>query len=111
MLMQTKWHFRTSPDLIWPLLCKSKMDEAQSCLFRLGVPKPVECRLASDQGGVGATRECVSNQGVVQQEIMVWEVERQLSFKLKQTDIFFRKFISGIVELSKWNLQSTVALL
>jgi hypothetical protein len=40
------------------------MDTRIPCVFRLGIPKPVQCRLPDGVGGVGARRECVSNRGV-----------------------------------------------
>ena len=98
MLVRTSWTFRSAPSSIWPLLCNSRMDRTQPWSCSWGVPQPVECRLAAGPGGVGATRECVSDQGLVRQEILVWEPERRLSFKMKETDLYFRAFVSEIVE-------------
>lgn len=58
-----------SPEEIWPLLCSSKMEAGSACLFRLGLPRPVECRFPEGSGGVGKERQCVSNLGVIRQRI------------------------------------------
>ena len=46
-------------------------------LFRLGVPRPVECRLGTD----GETRECVTPRGRVRQRILQRRAPEFLSFE------------------------------
>jgi hypothetical protein len=98
MIVQTSWHFRCPASTVWPLLCNSHMDASTTPLFELGVPHPVECRLPDGHGGVGSERECVSEQGVVHQRILVWEPERRLSFRMEDTDIYFLRFVKEIEE-------------
>lgn len=74
------------------------MDEKQPCSFLFGLPKPIECRLPSGDGGVGQTRECVSDKGVLVQEILVWEPNKRLQFRLKETDVYFGPCVESIVE-------------
>jgi hypothetical protein len=62
------------------------------------LPKPVECRLQDAQGGVGHTRECVSDKGVIKQTILEWEPNKKLSFELRETDIYFGPCVESIVE-------------
>ncbi len=62
------------------------MDRSNSLLFKLGVPQPLECRLPAG-GGVGAERECVSDQGTVHQRILEWEPGRRLSFRMETNDL------------------------
>ena len=69
MRVRTSIVIQRPPAEVWPLLCSSKMDPRIPCLFRLGIPKPVECRLPDGAGGVGQRRECVSDRGVIRQRI------------------------------------------
>jgi hypothetical protein len=100
MLMQfmvtTSWHFTQSPEVIWPLLCNSRMEPAASCMFGLGLPQPVECRLPDGQGGAGSTRQCVSDRGTIEQTILRWEEPRHLVFRMDRTDLWFRSWAPEI---------------
>src|SRR5688572_26073863 len=89
MQIRTRQIFKAAPDVLWPLLFHSKMDDKQPCYLLCGLPKPLECRLKDSEGGVGKTRECISDKGTIQQTILEWEEGRQLSFELKETDIYF----------------------
>ncbi len=86
------------PAAIWPLLCASKMDPAIPCVFRLGIPKPVECRLPDGQGGVGAERQCVSRRGVVRQRITHWQEPALLRFRMEDTTLYFRPCVTALEE-------------
>lgn len=86
------------PAVVWPLLCSSRMDPGIPCLFRLGIPKSVECRLPDGAGGVGARRQCVSDRGVVDQRITHWEEARLLRFQMEETTLYFRPCVTAIVE-------------
>jgi len=62
---------------VWPLLCGATMRLPPPLLFRLGVPRPIECRLRT--GGV--TRECVTSRGRVLQRILERRSPEFLSFE------------------------------
>lgn len=98
MTVRTSSTFLASPSDMWPLLYRSKMDGDQPCYFLCGLPKPLECRLPGETGGVGGTRECVSDKGVIRQRITEWEPAKKLSFELVQTDIYFGPCVESIVE-------------
>lgn len=98
MKLSTSQQFAASPEVLWPLLFNSKMDNRQPCYFLCGLPKPVECRLPQGQGGVGQIRECVSDKGVIVQEILAWEPANRLQFRLRETDIYFGPCVESIVE-------------
>ena len=98
MIVQTSCQINASADTIWPLLCNSRMEATQSCLFGLGVPQPEQCRLPDGHGGVGSSRQCISDKGIVEQKILVWDEPKHLSFKMEKTDIYFRKCVREIVE-------------
>ncbi len=98
MIVKTTWHFRESPEVVWPLLCNSRMEPTHSCLFGLGVPQPKECRLPEGPGSVGSTRQCISDRGTIEQRILVWDEPRRLAFRMEQTDIYFKPCVPTIVE-------------
>jgi len=94
--VQTQRTIPGSPHTVWPLLCASTMDRTSSVLFRLGVPQPIECRLPDGEGGVGRERECVSDQGVVHQRILVWVPGERLTFRMERSEIGAAKSVTGI---------------
>jgi hypothetical protein len=98
MIVRTRFRLPGDPREVWPLLCESAMDRSQPCLFRLGAPKPVECRLPSGPGAVGARRECISDQGRVGQRIVRWEPPSLLAFEMVETDLFFGRYLDAIEE-------------
>jgi hypothetical protein len=98
LTVRTRREFSRPAGTVWPLLCNSRMEASFLPLFKLGVPRPVECRLPGGQGGVGSERECVSDQGVVHQRILAWSPEKHLSFRLEQTDLSFQKYVGEMVE-------------
>ena len=98
MTLTTKYHFNTQPEKLWPLLFGSKMDTNPPCFFLCGLPKPLECRLAEETGGVGKTRECVSDKGTIRQQITTWEPNERLEFQMKETNIYFGPCVDSIRE-------------
>ena len=98
MIVRTTWHFPQSPEVIWPLLCNSRMEPTASCLFGLGLPQPMQCRLPGGQGGVGSTRQCISDRGVIEQTILVWEEPHHLAFRMDRTDLYFRSWVPSIID-------------
>ena len=86
------------PEEVWPLLCSSRMDPNIPCLFRLGIPKPVECRLPDGGGGVGERRQCISDRGMINQRITHWESPSLLRFQMEDTTLYFRPCVNSITE-------------
>jgi len=74
------------------------MQPTHGWLFRVGIPQPQVCRLPSDEGGVGSARQCVSDQGVIEQRILEWDPPHHLSFRMEQSDIPRLSWASEIVE-------------
>jgi len=74
------------------------MDPRIPAYFRLGLPKPLECRLPDGPGGVGARRQCISDRGVIQQRITHWQEPAVLRFEMIETTLYFRPCVSAIVE-------------
>jgi hypothetical protein len=98
MKIKTVWGFQQPPELIWPLLCNSRMEPTASCLFGLGLPMPLQCRLVEGSGGVGSTRQCISDRGMIEQTILAWEEPHHLAFKMDHTDLYFRSCTPSIVD-------------
>lgn len=105
MQVKTSIHINASKAKIWPLLFGSKMDDKHPCRTLMGLPKPVECKLEDNQGGVGANRLCVSDKGIIKQNILEWKPEELLAFEMKETDIYFGPCVESIIE----NFQLTTA--
>lgn len=98
MVVKTAYNYNAIAAELWPLLFNSKMDDKQPCFLLCGLPKPLECRLPDSEGGVGNTRECVSDKGTIQQRITEWIPEHKLSFELEKTDLYFGTCVESIVE-------------
>ena len=98
MVVKTPYFYKVSAAALWPLLFNSKMDDRQPCYLLCGLPKPLECRLPDNQGGVGSTRECVSDKGTIQQRITEWIPGHKLSFELVKTDLYFGPCVESIKE-------------
>jgi hypothetical protein len=98
MVVRTRQSFRCPPSTVWSLMCNSQMDGSASLLFKLGVPQPVQCNVTDRTPGVGSERECVSDQGVVHQRILVWKPGSCLSFRMESTDMPFRRYVRDLVD-------------
>jgi len=98
MIVQTSCSFPEPPEAIWPLLCNSRMEPTHSALFGLGLPQPQQCRLPDGHGGVGSTRQCISDRGVVEQTILVWDEPYHLAFSMDRSDLYFRSCVISIVD-------------
>ncbi|WP_250007773.1 hypothetical protein [Actinoplanes sp. M2I2] len=97
MMVRTRWSVPQSPSQMWPALCDSRVELTPRCpVFYLGTPRPQECRLPAGPGEVGATRQCVSEQGVIRQRIDVWEPPARLAFHMEETDLCFDRFVDRL---------------
>ncbi len=98
MKIKTTYWIAAAPSVVWPLLCRSKMDSSKRCLFNFGVPKPRECKLPNGSGGVHSERHCISDKGTIRQKITTWENESRLEFEMQETDIYFSSCVESIHE-------------
>jgi hypothetical protein len=75
------------PMIVWERLCDSEMPATAPCEFMLGrpfgMPQPIRCELPDGPGGVGASRRCVSDRGVINQRITEWMPGARLAFELE----------------------------
>ncbi len=95
MIIRTSTTIKAPRERIWPLLTNSEMTE--SGCFCLGVPQPVECRMAED-GAVDARRQCVSDRGIVNQRITSWQPPEELQFRMENTDHSWSRCVESIDE-------------
>lgn len=63
MQIHSEWVFDCEPRHIWPNFLQSRMDDTRPILFRLGIPKPISCRVLEGAGMVGNTRQCTTDLG------------------------------------------------
>ncbi len=98
MIVRTTAIIAKPPEEIWMLLCDSQMDARIPLPFRFGIPKPVECRLPSGVGGAGQQRQCISDQGTINQRITLWEDNKTLMFEMIDTDMYFGRHVTSIKE-------------
>lgn len=98
LVVRTRHSYESPASTVWTLMCNSRMDDSASLLFKLGVPQPVECRVPDRHPGVGSERECVSDQGVVHQRILVWAPEKCLSFRMESTDMRFAQRVQELLD-------------
>jgi hypothetical protein len=96
LVVRTTHSFGASAGVVWGLMCNSSMEDTSALLFRLGVPQPVACRIVGGPGGVGSERECISDQGVVHQRILVWEPEKRLRFRMERTTLNFGRHVRDL---------------
>lgn len=98
MKLKTTYNYNTTTENLWPLLFGSKMDKDKPCRFLFGLPKPMECKLEGETGGIGKSRQCISDKGTIQQRIIEWEPQKVLSFEMAETDIYFGPCVESIIE-------------
>ena len=97
MIVRTTRVIAKPPATLWPLLCASRMDGAPVCRLGLGIPTPLACRLESgSSGGVGARRQCISDQGLTEQRITIWEPERTLAFRMERTGAAYGRLLQAM---------------
>lgn len=76
-IYESRVGIRATREAVWPLLCGSTMTLPPPLLLRLGVPRPVACRLKDD----GLTRECITDRGRVEQRILERRPTERLAFE------------------------------
>ena len=83
-------------EAIWNLLCDARLPLTAPCCFKIGVPTPERCTLVSEQGQVGARRQCQTKQGVINQRITEWAPPHQLSFVMESDTLGLEQHLAGM---------------
>lgn len=61
--VESKVDVAAAPDRVWGFLCDAKLPLIAPCCFKIGVPTPHSCTLVSEEGRVGAQRQCRTGDG------------------------------------------------
>lgn len=93
MMLESHWIFNSSPEHIWPHFFQAEMDRSRPLLFRLGIPKPLSCRVLEGVPAVGNTRQCTTDQGTINQRIVVLKPFRQLTYQMQDSTVWCRQWI------------------
>ena len=70
MVISSSWVFECRPEDIYPHFFFATMDETRPIAFRLGIPKPISCKVLEGEAKVGNTRQCTTDMGYIRQEIV-----------------------------------------
>ncbi|NTJ41173.1 hypothetical protein G6L28_00985 [Agrobacterium larrymoorei] len=93
MNIQSKWVFNCAPHHIWPHFLHARMDTSKPLLFRLGVPKPVSCKVLEGEGAVGNTRQCTTDRGTIDQTILDYQSNRRLRYRMIDSNVWCKNWI------------------
>lgn len=96
MLIKSKWTFDCSPEHVWPHFLHAKMDHTRPPLFRLGVPKPISCKVLEGDGAVGNTRQCTTDRGTIDQQILVCEENQRLRYRMIRSTVWCRTWVGAL---------------
>lgn len=97
MKIRSHWIFDCSPDHVWPHFLHARMDDTRPFLFRLGIPKPMSCRVLEGRPAVGHTRQCTTDRGTIDQRILVLEPGRKLVYRMVDSTVWCRDWV-GLLE-------------
>jgi hypothetical protein len=92
--IQSSWIFDCSPEDIFPHFFFARMDESYPIAFRLGIPKPLSCKVLEGVPQVGNTRQCTTDKGYIRQEIVELIQDRKLVYEMRETNVWCRNWVS-----------------
>lgn len=96
MLIVSRWTFECEPRHIWPNFLHATMDRSRPLLFRLGIPKPMSCKVLEGRGAVGNTRQCTTDQGTIDQRIVAFEPDRRLRYQMIDSTVWCRNWVGHL---------------
>lgn len=94
MKIQSSWVFDCCPEDIYPHFFCASMDDTYPIAFRLGIPKPLSCKVLEGEPEVGNTRQCTTDRGYIRQEIVELEQNRKLVYRMRETNVWCRNWVS-----------------
>lgn len=98
MKLESMWIFDCSPHHVWPHFFQAKMDSSKPLLFRLGIPKPLSCKVLEGNPAVGNTRQCTTDQGTINQRILRMELNHQLQYQMQESTLWCRRWVGKLVD-------------
>jgi len=90
MQIQSSWLFDCEPEHVFPHFFTATMDDSRPLAFRLGIPKPLSCKVLEGEPRVGRTRQCTTDRGIIRQEIRELVGNRKLVYEMRDSDIWCR---------------------
>jgi len=73
---------------------KATMDDTYPLAFRLGIPKPLSCKVLKGEPKVGNTRQCTTDKGYIQQDIVELVENTRLVYQMKDSNIWCKDWVS-----------------
>ena len=70
------------------------MDDSYPLAFRLGIPKPMSCKVLEGEAKVGNTRQCTTDKGYIRQNIVELEDNRKLVYQMKESNVWCKDWVS-----------------
>lgn len=95
MNVVSEWIFDCEPEHVWPHFLEATMDSEPPLMFRLGIPKPISCRVL-DGAVVGGTRQCTTDRGTSEQRILSIVVNRKLHYRMLNSSMLFSHWVQHL---------------
>lgn len=96
MLVKSEWIFDCEPQYIWPHFLNATMDNSRPLMFRVGIPKPVSCRILEDAIAVGGTRQCRTERGTSDQQVLEFTENRRLHYRMVNSSMPLSHWIESL---------------
>lgn len=94
MKIESSWYFDCLPEDIYPNFFQSTMDDSYPLAFRLGIPKPLSCKVLEGEPKIGHTRQCTTDKGYIQQNIVELQQNRKLVYQMKDSNVWCKGWVS-----------------
>lgn len=70
------------------------MDDTYPIAFRLGIPKPLSCKVLEGEPKVGHTRQCTTDKGYIRQNIIELHENAKLVYQMKESNVWCKNWVS-----------------
>lgn len=70
------------------------MDDTYPIAFRLGIPKPLSCKVLEGEPKVGHTRQCTTDKGYIRQNIVELNQNSKLVYQMKESNVWCKDWVS-----------------
>ena len=94
MKIESTWIFDCLPEDIYPHFFCSTMDDSYPIAFRLGIPKPLSCKVLEGEPKTGHTRQCTTDKGYIQQNIVELVENSKLVYQMKDSNVWCKNWVS-----------------
>lgn len=94
MKIESSWIFECNPEDIYPNFFHATMDDSYPLAFRLGIPKPLSCKVLGGEAKVGNTRQCTTDKGFIRQNIVELDENHKLVYEMTESNIWCKNWVS-----------------